>query len=121
MTETGLDLRTGVHVAIGCARNSPSIGRFCAVLEDTVQLGDIERWYAEALAEHAWTVDADGNTYCPRHNPADIGAPVTLNSEQYLPLGDSGWEARARMPEDARFDVAFASIEIRQQHGDDDA
>lgn len=119
MTETGLDLRTLVHVAIGCARNSPSTGRFCAVLEDTVQLGDIERWYAEALAVHAWTVDGDGNAYCPRHNPADIGARVTFTSECYMPIGDSGWEARAIVPEGLRADVSLASIEIRQRRGGD--
>lgn len=110
-----------IHVAITCRNSSPSTGRICPQIEDEIPAEETAGWYTAALAEHAWTVDADGNTYCPRHNPADIGAPVTLNSEQYLPLGDSGWEARARMPEDARFDVAFASIEIRQQHGDDDA
>lgn len=121
MTETGLDLRTRVHVAIGCAMNSPSTGRFCAVLEDTVQLGDIERWYAEALAEHAWTVDDDGNAYCPRHNPAERGARVELTSEKYLPLGDSGWGARALVPEGSIMMTSLALIEIRQQRGDGDA
>lgn len=121
MTEIGLDLRTLVHVSIGCARNSPSTGRFCAVLEDTVQLGDIERWYAEALAEHAWTVGEDGDTYCPKHNPADKGARVELTSEAYLPLGDSGWEARALVPEGSIMMTSLALIEIRKQRGGDDA
>lgn len=109
-----------IHVAITCAESSPSTGRICPQIEDEIPAEDAADWYRNALAEHAWTVANHGNTYCPRHNPADVGAPVILNSEQYLPLGDSGWEARARMPADARCDVSFASIEIRQQRGGDD-
>ena len=110
-----------IHVAVFCAASQPSAGRFCAPIEDTVPLADVERWHAEVLAKHAWTVDEDGNTYCPRHNPADTGAPVELTSEEYRPLGDSGWEARARVPEDSRAMVSFALIEIRQRRGGDDA
>lgn len=102
-----------------CARSRPSAGRSCQPIEGNIEVGDTADWYETALADHAWTVDDDGNTYCPRHNPSDIGAPITLTSEAYMPLGDSGWEARARIPEDARFDVALATIEIRQRRGGD--
>jgi hypothetical protein len=109
-----------IHVAIFCAGSRPSAGRFCAPIEDTVPLADVEHWHAKALAEHAWTVDADGETYCPKHNPADHGAPVELTSEEYRPLGDSGWEARAQMPEGSQAMAALALIEIRQRRGGDD-
>jgi len=109
-----------IHVAVFCAGSQPSAGRFCAPIEDTVPLADVERWHAEALAKHAWTVDADGETYyCPRHNPADHGAPVVLVSGEYTALGDSGWEAR--LPEPPGVPQAVARIEIRQRRGGDDA
>jgi hypothetical protein len=109
-----------IHVAIFCAGSRPSAGQFCTPIEDTVPLGDVERWHAETLAKHAWTVGDDDTTYCPKHNPADRGAPVELTSEEYRPLGDSGWEARARMAEDSPAMLAVARIEIRQRRGGDD-
>lgn len=109
-----------IHVLLSCESDRPSqFAPRCARYEATIPPEQATQWMADRLREHGWT-SIDGKNYCPRHNPADIGAPVTLTSEAYLPLGDSGWEARARMPEDARFDVALASIEIRQRRGGDD-
>ena len=109
-----------IHVAIPCAGSRLSSGQYCPPLDGTVPLADVEAWHAKALAEHAWTVGEDGSTYCPRHNPAHRGAPVDLTSEEYLPLGDSGWEARARVPADSRATITFALIEIRQRRGGGD-
>jgi hypothetical protein len=102
-----------IHVAITCAHNSPAMGRFCPALEDNIPADDAARWYAAAFAEHAWTVDDDGNNWCPAHNPADRGAEAWITQGGYSPIGDSGWEAR--LPE------AFAvvpgtsiAIEVRQ-------
>lgn len=106
-----------MHVAITCARNSAATGRICPALEDRIPAEDAPAWYAAAIAEHGWTLDADDNTWCPRHNPGDVGAPVCLTSETYLPLGVFGWEAR--VPHNPAYDVSIANIEIRQQRGGD--
>lgn len=110
-----------IHVAIVCAGNSSTGRRYCTPLEGVVPISDMHTWYAKTLAEHAWTVAEDGETYCPKHNPADRGAPVELTSEAYLPLGDSGWEARALVPEGSIMMMSLALIEIRRQRGGDDA
>ena len=102
-----------IHVAIMCATGRRAItGPRCPAYEDTVPLDDVHRWYAATLAEHAWTVDEDGNTYCPVHNPADKGAIVSLREGEYRALGDTGWEAR--LPGDYTGSV---DIEIRQKRG----
>ena len=100
-----------IHVAITCALNSASTGRFCPALEDNIRPEDAPAWHAATIAEHGWTMDADGYVYCPRHNPNDAGTPVALTSEGYLPIGESGWEAR--VPHNPRCDISFANIEIR--------
>jgi len=110
---TDAETRATIHVAITCAKNGAATGRYCPTLEERIPAQDASAWYAATIAEHGWTVDDDGNAYCPRHNPADNGTPIILTSEGYLPLGDSGWEARARFPDGARYDVSFATIEIR--------
>lgn len=113
---TDVEARATIHVAITCAKSSAATGRCCPALEECIPARDASAWYAATIAEHAWTVDDDGNAYCPRHNPADVGAPITLTSEAYLPLGDSNWEAR--VPRNPAFDVSFAHIEIRPIRGE---
>lgn len=106
-----------MYVAITCARDSVATGRPCPpcpALEDRIPAGDATAWYAAAIAEHGWTLDADDNAWCPRHNPGDAGATVTLREGEYRALGDSGWEAR--LPGDYTGSV---DIEIRQKRGGD--
>lgn len=106
-----------IHVAIICAKNSPTTGRsgrFCPALEDDIPVDDVSDWHAKTLAEHAWTVDDDGNAYCPRHNPDDAGTIWSV-THVYRPIGDSGWEAR--LPEDWSGGV---DLEIRPCRGGDD-
>ncbi len=113
---TDVEARATVHVAVTCAKSDSTGGRYCPALEEHILAQDASAWYAATIAEHGWTVDDDGDAYCPRHNPADIGAPITLTSEAYLPLGDSGWEAR--VPRNPAFDVSLAHIEIRPVRGE---
>lgn len=110
-----------IHVLLVCEEERPfEYDRRCARFEATIPPEQAAQWMADQVHEHGWTV-ADGKTYCPRHNPADDGAPITLTSESYMPLGDSGWEARALVPDfGSEFDVSFATIEIRQRRGGDD-
>lgn len=106
-----------ISVLITCAKSSGMSGRFCPTIEDHVPLADVDDWYRRQMSEHAWT-EHDGETYCPRHNPADEGAIAMFTSEMYLPIGDSGWEARAPH---GQYDVSLVRLEIRQRREGADA
>lgn len=101
-----------LNAAITCAKSSPATGRHCEPLYlDTHKPADLPAAIAKAITEHGWSV-RDGEHYCPRHDPADIGEPMQV-SEQYMPFKDTGWEIRA--PPSERGDiVSFARLEIRR-------
>lgn len=101
-----------LNAAITCARNSPANGRHCEPLYlDTTDPAELPAAIAKALAEAGWR-EIDGEHYCPRHNPADVGEPMQV-SEQYMPFKDTGWEIR--VPPSERADiVSFARLEIRR-------
>lgn len=98
-----------ISVALMCGGQSVTNGVRCPVLTDNVPVADVEAWYERQLAEHGWTMH-DGRPYCPRHNPTKAGAIVDLTDQEYVPIGDSGWEAR--LPTGG---PSWAKVEVRQR------
>lgn len=58
-------------------------GRRCPHFESKpVQPNEIEGWISAELEENGWTT-IDGKHYCPQHNPAAKGTPVTVHAGAY--------------------------------------
>lgn len=101
-----------LNAAITCTRSSPATGRHCEPLYlDAHDPAELPAAIAKAIAEAGWS-EIDGQHYCPRHDPADIGEPMQV-SEQYMPFKDTGWEIRVPPSEHPNI-VSFARLEIRR-------
>ena len=101
-----------LHGVISCAKSAPSAGRMCGHLQfDITDPAALADQAAKQLAENGWTV-ADGEHYCPRHNPTDAGALLEIRPVVYVPVGDSGWEIR--LPETG-FALGEIQVEVRRR------
>lgn len=82
-----------VVVAILCERSRPGFGDQCQVLQKSLDAREVEDWAREAVKEQGWTV-ADGEYFCPRHDPAQQGEMVEI-TDTYQEIAPG---VRARLP-----------------------
>lgn len=102
-----------IHVTLTCTNNHGfTSGDPCPDFHATIEPYAAEAWYHRTILDNAWTIE-NGNTYCPRHNPADNGAILEIkNGDDYQPIGDSGWEIR--MPRH-RSAPRWTNVEVRKR------
>lgn len=100
-----------LNAAISCAKSTALHGRPCDPLYlDAHEPAELPAAIAKALTEAGWS-EIDGEHYCPRHDPADVGEPFEV-SGQYMPFKDTGWEIR--VPPSPYADVVLCRLEIRR-------
>lgn len=98
-----------IYVTLVCVKSRTSSGPGCPQYDEKINPEDATAWYRRTIAEHGWNIHG-GETYCPAHNPTDAGQVVEVTRHPaYVPLGDSGWEAR--LPDS--LDWNAVPIEIR--------
>lgn len=96
-------------VTISCARSEDNP---CPqLLVSAARPEDLAEAVTKRLADAGWIL-RDGQHYCPRHDPADVGELLEVGG-RYVPIRDTGWEIR--VPATYSFDPGQRwQLEIRR-------
>ena len=108
----------GIYVRVQCEKSSIASFARCQSFEPPahVSFDQVDGWIDSIIEEHGWTALGD-ELYCPEHNPAEAGEPVTISTE-YTELAP-GVEVRLRLGFHAPGDTENIEVRIvpRECHG----